>query len=734
MSVPTALRSLSLAAALLGGLLGSLLAWAAPARADGFLIPREPGRPVRGGWAVTSHRVDVVVTGPHARVVVDEEFVNLGRVTLEAEYVFPLPAGAMVSGVTLFEGDRALEGRLLTAEEARRAYEEIVRRQKDPALLEYLGRDLYRVSVFPIPAGERRKVRLAYDQVLAQDGGAVELRYPLATEKFSAQPLREVSVTVDVRAEGPLGPIYSPTHDVVVSRPEKNRAVVSFQAREVRPDVDFLLYWTVSRGDVGASLLTWWPKDEDRGWFLFLATPSAGDGAARAAQPKQITFVVDTSGSMAGEKIEQVRAALKQVIGALNEGDRFNVIAYDTGVRPLWSEPRAVSPEGRAAALAFVADLKAVGGTNIEGALEAALSAPGPADLPRAIVFLTDGRPTVGVTGTAELLERAAGFDHDRAVRLFVLGVGVDVNAVLLDRLALEHHGAPAYVLPREDVEVKVGSLYEKLRYPVLTDLRLDLRGLQATEVMPVAVPDLFRGSQAVIAGRYARGGRRELVLAGRDGALEREFHYLLDAAERGQGLSDDFPARVWATRRIAFLVDQIRLRGVREPELVDEIVRLSTRFGILTEYTSFLADEGADHRRLADNVRRAGAELESQSKQLGGGGGVAQSAANSGRREAERAPGSQRVLRGARDDRDVEEVDLPGVRQVANRTFYRRVQGWVDVRVKDAEAAETVARWSPRFYELLRTTTPEENTRLAQEGDVVLEIQGRVLRIVDPR
>jgi Ca-activated chloride channel family protein len=578
-------------------------------------------------------------------------------------------------------------------------------------------------------------VRLRYEQALSADGGTYELRYPLNTEKFSAQPLEDVSVTVDIRADGPLGPVYSPTHDVAVARPERNRAQASYESRTVRPDTDFLLYWSLSRNDVGASLLTWWPKDEDRGYFLFLASPALPDGAARATKPKQITFVVDTSGSMSGDKMEQARAALRQVIGGLNDGDRFNVIAYDTGVRPLWAGPQPLTAATRAEALEFVAGLKAMGGTNIEGALTAALAPGQPTSLPSAIVFLTDGRPTVGVTDPQQIAARVTEANRGRGTRVFVLGVGVDVNAVLLDRLALENHGAPAYVLPREDVETKVSALYEKLRYPVLTDLRLDLAGIQASEVLPAAVPDLFRGSQVVMAGRYRQGGRRELVLTGRDGAVEREYHYLLDAAERGKGLADDFPARVWATRRIAYLVDQIRLSGRREAELVDEIVRLSTRFGILTEYTAFLADETVSHGHFAENVRRAGGELDAQTKTAEGGLGVAQSTGNAQRREADRAPAAQQVWRAARDDRDVESQEVAGVRQVANRTFYRRAQGWVDVRVTDADAAaETVTRWSERFFELLRTTTTEENARLSQDGPLVLEVQGRVVRIVDPR
>ncbi len=725
------MRFLLLPLAFLGVL--ALLALLAPcARADGFLIPTRPGMPVRGAWAVTYHKVDVVVRGPHARVSVDEEFQNLGVTALEAEYVFPLPHGAMVSSITLFENGKGLEGVILRADEARRAYEEIVRRQRDPALLEYLGDDFFRVRVFPIPPGGRRRVVLKYDQLLSTDGGTTELLYPLNTEKLSARPLSEVVVDVDLDAGAPLGPVYSPTHDVAVVRKSAERAQVTYEASDVLPQDDFLLYWGTTHNQVGATLLTYWPSQDDRGYFLFLASPAAG-GPEVAARPKQITFVVDTSGSMAGPKIDQVRAALRQVIGSLNPGDRFNVIAYHTAVMPLWDAVHEATPKSRDEALAFVAGLRAEGGTNIEEALTAALAGTKDDDVASAIVFLTDGRPTIGTTDTDEILRAVDGANPKGRVRVFVLGVGVDVNTVLLDRLALENHGAPSFLRPGEDVEPKVASLYEKIRYPVLTDLSLTAPGLSVSELLPRVVPDLFRGGQVVLAGRYQTPGRKEVVLSGRDGNLTREYHYVLQAADRGQGLLSDFPARVWATRRIAELIDAIRLQKRADPELVTEIVRLSTRFGILTEYTAFLAAEGADHTRFRDNVVAAGRQLDELGASEVGAVGVAQSKNQASRRGADRAAGPT-LWTAEEDGRDVQNEQLgDAVRQVGNRTFYRRAHGWVDAEVHDlSHVDETVSRWSPRFFEILRTTTPDENARLAQRGAVVLEVGGRVLRIVD--
>ena len=769
------------APALAALVLGAALVAAAPARADGFLIPLRPDRRVRGDWAVSYHRVEIKVEGQRAHVRVDEEFTNLGDMPLETEYVFPLPQGAMVSAVTLMADGKGLEGRLLRAEEARQIYQDIVRRQKDPALVEYMGRDFFRASIFPIPAHGSRQLVLEYDHLLPKDGETLELLYPLNTEKFSAQPLHDVSVTVDFVSASGIGPIYSPSHDVVVTRADAKHARALFQAKNVRPETDFLLYFSETGEAVGATLLTHWPRGEDRGYFLLLASPTMPDAAKQAAKPKDLTLVIDTSGSMAGVKIEQTKAALRQVIGGLNDGDIFNVISYQTGVVPLWDAGKALTNETRKEAMAFVEDLRASGGTNIDGALQAALAQPVHAGLARVVLFMTDGHPTIGETrDTDEILKRAAKANASGKARIFVFGVGVDLNASLLDRLALENHGSPTYVRPNEDVEVKVAALYDKIRYPVLTDVKVELAMLGATEVLPANAPDLFRGGQLVIAGRYKKSGAQDIVISGRDGDEGREFHYRLTAAGEGQGLRDDFAARVWALRRIAELIDAVRLTARPEKELVDEIVRLSTKFGILTEYTAFLADETADHGRVNDNRIRAGRELAEGKKSAEDldAAGFAGGANQALRRDANKAPpppmsvptpsappgspgdassaggwptssapaapatgaaSGPGLLRAKDGGRDVEEQVVGGLRQVANRAFYRRsnVQSraavWVDADVSDAtKADETVERWSVRFFELLASTSADENTRLAQDGDVLLKIAGKQVLVTD--
>lgn len=709
---------------------------ATPALASGFLVPHEGRSSPAREWSVEALSVDVVARGPHALITVEQTFRNRTSRTLEADYLFALPPGAAISSLTLFEDGKGLEGRLLRAEDARQAFDEIVRRRKDPALLEAIGRDLFRVRVFPIPAGEARKVVLRYEQTVATDSGWSEWWVPLGTARHALAEGAQLTLVMDIQAERPIGVLYSPTHDVTIERLARERARVTYQGVLGADESDLGVYWGTADGPIGSSLLTWWPSHEDRGYFLYVASPTRSSSPA-SAPPKSLTFVVDTSGSMLGEKLEQVRAALRQAISDLNPTDRFNVIAYHTSVVPLWSAPREVDAQARAEALGFVTRLRAGGGTHIEGALTAALSAPPPDNMPAVIVFLTDGRPTMGETDMDRILAGVAKADPERKQRIFALGVGVDVNAVLLDRLAVGHRGVHLQVRPRENVERKVASLCDKIRYPVLGDLKFRAQGLEASETLPEVLPDLFHGGQVMVAGRYRGAGRVEIELAGRDGAIERVLRTTFWAPGPGEGLRSDFPARIWATRRIALLLDAIRLLGRQEPELVEEIVALSMRFGLLTEYTSFLADEGGvGAASRLENLRRAREALSSLAPRRIGGVGVAQSANQAQRRGADRAPSNaQGLYLATPDDRDMQSVPLRGVRQVANRTFWYRGPdtGWVEAAVEDpARVDEVIVRWTPRFYELMAGASIEENTRLAQEGPLVLVLGSRTVRIED--
>ncbi|HET7769827.1 MAG TPA: VIT and VWA domain-containing protein, partial [Chloroflexota bacterium] len=559
---------------------------------------------------LTSHNVSVQIQDQVATTRVDQVFRNDTGRDLEGTYLFPLPEDATVTSFSMFVDGQQITGEVLTREEARRIYESIVRANRDPALLEFAGRGAFQAQVFPVPAGGQRTLRLEYSQVLPQDTGLIRYVYPTAAERLSARPSQETSFTVTLSTAQPLRSIYSPTHDVTVARTGENGATVTWSSRldrtlppgasglTIAPSVrkQFELVYAVSPDPIGLSLLTTKPANED-GYFLLLAAPSLQLGST-AAVPKDVTLIFDTSGSMAGAKIEQAKAALRYVLNRLSPADRVALVSCHSTVNAVSTEMLAASERDRA--LSYVDGLVASGGTNINDALVTGLRATTAAasgGRPQLVVFMTDGLPTAGPTQPEQIVanaRRAAG-EGSRA-RLFTFGVGVDVNTTLLDRLAADFGGVSAYVRPEENLEEAVSAFYAKVASPVLTDLTLDFGGASGAEVydvLPTRLPDLYAGTQLVVAGRYRRAGTFDVTLRGT--AEGRAQSFTLPAATFAAApvkAQEQLP-RLWAGRKIGYLLAEIRARGgIPAKELVDEIVALATRYGIATPYTSIFVPE----------------------------------------------------------------------------------------------------------------------------------------------
>lgn len=562
-------------------------------------------RPIFPCWlTLRSHAVAVEIQDQVATTRVDQVFLNETGRDLEGTYLFPLPEDAIVTSFSMFVDGQQITGEVLTREEARRIYESIVRANRDPALLEFAGRGAFQAQVFPVPAGGQRTIRLEYSQILPGDasGGGegsarlVRYAYPTSAERFSARPSQQTSFSVSIKTMQPLRSIYSPTHEVAVSRNAENAAIVSWSSKadptRSASRGHFELVYGVSPNPVGLSLLSTRPAGED-GYFLLLAAPSV-QLAASAVTAKDVTLIFDTSGSMAGAKIEQAKGALRYVINRLNPEDRFNIISFASTVNTFAA---GMQPAGeRDRALAYVDGLVATGGTNINDALITALRlhAGDTSGRPHTVVFVTDGLPTVGPQQPEQIIQnaqRAAGAEGNARWRLFTFGVGFDVNTTLLDKLAADFGGTSAYVKPQENLEEAVSAFYAKVSAPLLTDLRLDFGGADVYDLFPARLPDLYAGSQLVISGRYRRAGTFDVTLAGT--AAGRTQQFTLPAAPfagapvKGQ---DTLP-RLWAGRKIGFLLAEIRLRGANK-ELVDEIVTLATRYGIATPYTSIFVPE----------------------------------------------------------------------------------------------------------------------------------------------
>ncbi len=579
----------------LWGVLLWTLALLAPssAHAIGLLVPTEQALPP---LAIRSHRVEVQITDAAAVTRVDQVFVNHTDRPLEATYYFPVPPGSTVSDFSLWINGVKTPGAVLEKDKARSVYEQIVRRTQDPGLVEYVDGTLFQARIFPVPARGEQRVEIRYATVLGQVNGLRQLRYPLKTGRRTATLLDDFTMTVRVSSRAPLQAIYSPSHQVAVSRRSDHEAVVGFEDVGVDLEEDFLLYLGTGQEDVGLSVLTWdgdGAGGED-GYFLMVMAPRLE--ATEAAIPrKAVTFVVDTSGSMTGEKIKQARAALASSLQKLRGGDLFNVVRFSTDVQPLFLAPQPATPENVRRGVEFAQGLQSGGGTAIDEALQVALQQPVPGGVPHFALFMTDGLPTVGETQPGAILARARQLAG--ATRVFTFGVGFDVNAALLDQLAEGQGGQSAYIAPQEDIESAVVALNNRIAYPSMTEVRVDYGSPSVYDVWPRKLPDLFRGGQVVLLGRYRGAMPGRILLSGQVQGQGVTVAYDETEHLRGGAAASqvhDFIPKLWATRKVGYLLSEIRLKG-EVPELRDEVIRLGRTYGLVTPYTSYLAVDDSE-------------------------------------------------------------------------------------------------------------------------------------------
>jgi Ca-activated chloride channel family protein len=557
--------------------------------------PWPPPHPVFAPLEVTYHKISARITDQVAVTSIDQEFYNPNAQQLEGTFLFPVPKGAQLDKFTMEIGGKPVSAELLAADKARKIYEDIVRSMKDPALLEYSGRDLFKCRVFPIEPHARKRITLSYTQLLKGDSGVFTYTYPLNTEKFSARPIKTVGLKIEIDAQRPLKTLYSPTHNVEIRRDGERRATIGYEATEVRADRDFQVLFSHGADDVDARLLTHRTAAGD-GFFVLLASPGVNVKEEKIVK-KDIAFVLDTSGSMAGAKLEQAKKALAFCIENLNDTDRFEVIRFSTDTEPVFQKLTDATPAARKRAHDFVRNLKPTGGTAIDDALKFALGLrPDRGDRPFVVIFLTDGLPTVGVVDADSILSNATRAAAG-STRVFCFGIGHDVNTHLLDKLSDATRAFSTYVLPEEDIEVKVSNFYAKIKEPVLASPKLAFPdAVRATKMYPSPLPDIFKGEQLVLVGRYAGDGSGKIVLEGTVNGETRKFHY--DAKFPADNSGNDFIPRLWATRRIGYLLDEIRLRG-ESKELKDEVTDLARQFGVVTPYTAYLILEDEDRRHV---------------------------------------------------------------------------------------------------------------------------------------
>ncbi len=730
------------------------------ASAIGLLIPNDSDvRP----FDVESHRVEVTVTNNAAVTKIEQVFRNHTNRPMEGQFVFPVPRGATVSDFSLWIDGKKTEGTVLDKQEARRIYESIVRRTRDPGLVEYMDGRLFRASIFPIPAGGTQKLELKFGQVLERRGGLYRYSYPLAvgSDYVTAKTEKDFTLSAKIQSPIPITTAYSPTHRVSTQRTGKKELLVGTEEFHTDLDKDFELYLGYSKEAIGINMMTWDTDGEggEDGYFMMALAPQV-DSEAHEEVGQTYTFVMDTSGSMNGDKIEQARETLTYCLKHLKPQDHFNIIRFSTGVDTLFAKPMAANAEALERGVAFAKGLDAAGGTAISAALEKALSQESADEQPHQIIFVTDGLPTVGETRAPQILTQARD-QLQRHERLFTFGVGYDVNTRLLDGLAKDGRGKSDYVKPDESMEDAVAALYDRISAPVLSDLAIDFGGADTYDIYPNPTPDLFQGDQVVLFGRHRKGFAKAIRVTGKAAGETKKYEFGGDASsDSEEDVTEydtaplEFIPKLWATRKVGFLLDQIRLNGEQD-ELKDEVVSLAKEFGLVTPYTSYLAVDDSEFENRQPEPRpnqpRANRQRRTKSSNgldssLGASGGSQRSSSSSTRRRrkqprpqpqmdlsAETGKSGVAASEGTRELKEADQVDEDSGstrRWIGGKTFEKVDDVWVEEGLEAGEEASEVEMYSKKYFSLVQKHS--ELGKIAKLGDkVVVKLGGTVYRIV---
>lgn len=563
--------------------------------------PKMPPPSAEGKARVVSLDWKVQVDNVVSRVKLEQVFENTGSQASEARFVFPLPPGASVASFAMIVDGKRVEAQIKEKAEAQQSFQQLLRRRREPALLEFLGKNLFEARLGVVPAGQTRVVELVYEETLKPRAGVFELRLPFQAGGQTLETAPEVRVEGKILTNFALHNVYSPSHELAIDRYGKRKVKFFYERADEPLSRDLSLFFASSEKDLGLHVLTHRAAGED-GYFMLMLSPPVGD--AVQAVPRDVSLVVDVSGSMRGEKLKQAKRAMYYCIQQLRGDDRFQLVQFSSKARNLtkgfWPADKAHKVKARK----LLKRMKARGGTNIHGALMRSFRER---DTKRThvLIFLTDGEPTEGVTDPDQILTRVQK-KNQGVSRLFVVGVGFDLDVKLLDGLSGRNRGSSVYVEPKQAIDEEIERWYRKISYPVLTDLEIDFGEVETEFTYPEVLPDLHQGDQLLLVGRYRNPGTALVTLEGKGGSGEQRFLYDVDFPR--EELERDFLPRLWARRRVGYLLDRIRLLGEKD-ELVTEVKDLAKRYSIVTPYTSFLVR--GPHRAVEEGLM----ELESEKK-----------------------------------------------------------------------------------------------------------------------
>ena len=692
------------------------------ALADGMLLPEALSPDY---LVVHYHHVTVRIEDGVAVTRVEQEFHNPHDVLVQGRYLFPVPPEAVLSRFQAVVDGRRPRVIRQGGDATNGALYPIITQRRDPTLLQYADWETLAFDL-SLPPGGSRRMTLEYEELLLPVGGLYRYRYLLSTERYTSQPLQEVSLTVDLRSSSGLSTLYSSTHAVTTELLGPGRARLSWQAADTIPTEDFELFFAPTQGGFGGGLLTGQLGGQDH--FLFVFSPEA-EPRQSSYLPKDIVFVMDRSGSMAGEKIEQAKRGLHFILDQLGEEDRFSIVCFNDQRSVLDHDLLAVGEQPLRDSHHFVDAMTADGWTDLETALQAGLNILARSEereAARMVVFLTDGLPTAGITDEPLIARLVAEANELLEARLHVFGVGYDVNTHLLDRLAADNDGTVTYVQPGEDLESALTGFYRRIAHPLLTDVRVEFEGLVTSDLYPQTLPDLFEGSTLLLAGRYEATGQDVSVrVRGWAGGRERQMTYTFNLDDMGDR---DFVPRLWATRRIGELLDRVRVRGESEA-LVSEIRRLGMAYGLVTPYTTFIIEGQAEGAASAENMSLYGeADLNWATGQTT----IQARVQNQAYQQAEQAylaVGANVVNSGQRSLAQVgsQNLDLALLQEeaVPQGPITRE---WIERNIRVDQAVEF---GSPEYFELAKD--PEARLFLQTGRNVLFAHRGQVISVQDP-
>ena len=560
--------------------------------------------------------VKAQISGFLSRVTVTQQFENPFKEKIEAVYTFPLPQNAAVDDMTMLVGDRTVRGKILRREEAQAVYEAAKNNGQTASLLEQERPNIFTQSVANILPGEQIKITISYVETLKYEDGAYEFVFPMVVgpryvpgnpagaqstgfapdtdrvpdaSRITPRPPpagmragHDISLEVALDAGVPIDALNSKTHEVIIERADDRRARVALKDQATIPNKDFILRYDVAGKKINDALLT--HSTGHSGFFTLILQPPERV-TAEDVTPKELVFVLDTSGSMSGFPIEKAKETMKLALDNLYPYDTFNLITFAGDEHILFPEPVPATKENLAKAQAFLESRQGSGGTEMMKAIKASMDPSDKQDHVRIVCFMTDGY----VGNDMEIIGEVQ--KHPNA-RVFAFGIGGSVNRFLLDNMAKYGRGEVEYVALDDDGSAAARRFHERVRNPLLTDLSVDWNGVAVSEVYPKAIPDLFSAKPVVLTGRYSGEGRGVIRLKGKMSGREFVRDIPVDFSSTEQ---HDVLATLWARTRVDDLMSQDfngAQQGTMKDDVKQQIVQLGLDYRLMTQFTSFVAVE----------------------------------------------------------------------------------------------------------------------------------------------